>query len=150
MAEGSKTGAVQAHFAEYIGRYVVLASIVLVPLAGIAGDLAASVGPDTKLGHALLSVASALSTAAAIVVWLRNRGLFETAPIAAATSAQTAAVIGATSAQLRASAEPGLDELPDLEDPEAEAVPVRDLPSDDVEFASPPPDDDSARPVDPA
>jgi hypothetical protein len=157
MAEGSKVGRMQAHLSEYVSRYAVLASIVLVPLAGIIGDLAAQVGPDTKLGHTLLSVASALGTAAAIVVWLRNRGLFETAPIAAASALQTAAA-AASMAAVQAGGAAGidmppevesLDTLPDLEDPEAEAVLARDLPSDEVEFASPPPDDDTTTPRDP-
>jgi hypothetical protein len=132
-------GKISAHVQEYIGRYVVIASIVLVPLAGIVGDVAATVGPDTALGHTLLSVASALGTAAAIVVWLRNRGLFESAPLVA--QAQAEATVAAVSvATLQSGSATGLDTLPPLEDPEAERVPAGDLPSDAEELAAPPPE----------
>lgn len=68
------------HVEEYIGRYVVIASVVLVPLAGALGAAAANLGgADTTLGRALLAAASAVGAAAAIGVWLKNLGLWQVA-----------------------------------------------------------------------
>jgi hypothetical protein len=152
MAEGSKTGALQAHFAEYVSRYVVLASIVLVPLAGLVGDAAASVGPDSRLGHTLLSVSSAIGTAAAIAVWLVNRGRYEAAPFAVQATAQAAAAAAGSAAAAAVTGSQGLPVAGSLTDPEVDAVPAHELPSDDVELGAPPPPapDESNMPVQPS
>lgn len=69
-----------AHLQEYIARYVMLASIVLVPLAGALGEAALKLGgADTKLGQALAFAASAVGTAAAIATYLLNLGKWQIA-----------------------------------------------------------------------
>lgn len=71
---------VTAHVQEYIGRYVMFASIILVPLAGGLGSLASEWGGnDTRLGQAVTAAASAVGAAAAIGVWLRNLGAWQIA-----------------------------------------------------------------------
>lgn len=74
---------VTGHVQEYIGRYVMFASIVLVPLAGALGAYAAELGGnDTKLGKTVQGAASAIGAAAAIGVWMRNLGVWQVAELA--------------------------------------------------------------------
>lgn len=76
-------GKITGHVQEYIGRYVMFASIVLVPLAGGLGAYASELGGnDTKLGQAVTAAASAVGSAAAIGVWLRNLGAWQIAEVA--------------------------------------------------------------------
>lgn len=148
-------GKIQAHVSEYIGRYVVVATIVLLPLSGLLGQLAADWGgADSKLGRVVLGASSVLGTAAAVGVWLRNLGLWQTAPIVATTAAQTAAAAAGTAAAVAATAgTQGLPVAGSLEDPEVESAHAAgELVSDDVEFGAPPPPapDETSTPVQPS
>jgi hypothetical protein len=71
---------IASHFEEYIGRYVMLASVVLVPLSAGLGEFAVQLGgADTPAGRAVGAGAAAIGTAAAIGVWLKNLGLWQVA-----------------------------------------------------------------------
>lgn len=148
--------AIARNVREYIGRYVVVATVVLLPLSGLLGQLAAEWGgAGSQLGRVVLGAASVIGTAAAVGVWLRNLGLWETAPLVAQATAEAAAATAALPAPaviVHAGKSPAVSVggvTASLDDPEAERVSQDDLPSDAEEFAAPPPDDDSALPVDP-
>lgn len=146
-------GKITAHVQEYIGRYVVVATVVLLPLSGLLGSLAAQLGGiDTRVGRAALAAASAVGTAAAVGVWLRNLGLWETAPLAAQGVAQAAAAAAGSAAAAAVTGAQGLPVAGSLTDPEVDAVPAHDLPSDDVELGAPPPPapDETNTPVQPS
>lgn len=69
---------VLAHVSQYVARYSVLAIAVLTPAAGLLGAAAADLGGvNTSVGRALLATASALGTAAAGVVFIRNLGIWQ-------------------------------------------------------------------------
>jgi hypothetical protein len=68
----------RGHFQEYVARYSVLALAVLTPAAGLLGEMAADLGGvNTGAGRVVLAAASALGTAAAGVVFIRNLGIWQ-------------------------------------------------------------------------
>lgn len=74
----SLLGRLRGHFQEYVARYSVLALAVLTPLSGALGTIAANLGgADTPVGRLAVGAASALGTAAAGVVFIRNLGIWQ-------------------------------------------------------------------------
>jgi hypothetical protein len=131
----------RGHFQEYVSRYAVLAIAVLTPASALLGELAGDLGGvDTSSGRAILAVASALGTAAAGVIFIRNLGLwqmldqFGTAPgVGGLLGSGTTVVNNAPEAtttvtehpdeQMGAAAELALPVSPDVDRP-AEVTPV--------------------------
>ena len=71
-------GRLRGHFQQYVARYSVLALAVLTPAAGLLGTLGADLGGvDTPAGRVAFAAASALGTAAAGVVFIRNLGIWQ-------------------------------------------------------------------------
>lgn len=68
------------HLSEYVARYTVLVIVVLTPLAGALGEIAAKLGGvDTQTGRALLGAASALAAIVAGATFLNNLGRWQIA-----------------------------------------------------------------------
>jgi hypothetical protein len=76
----SKLEVLYNHVEEYIARYTVLAMAILVPLAGLLGQLAADLGGnDTPAGRAVLGAAAMVGSAAGFVIFLKNLGEYQKA-----------------------------------------------------------------------
>ena len=68
------------HLSEYVARYTVLVIVVLTPLAGALGEVAAKLGGvDTQAGRAVLGAASALAAIIAGATFLNNLGRWQIA-----------------------------------------------------------------------